>query len=282
VGTSAATVPSPRQAAARGEPVWALWRRRRLIAQFVRREVQSRHRGSMFGLIWSFLTPLLLLAIYTFVFGVVFQARWPGVRAGSLGEFALVVFCGLVVLNLFGECVSRAPGLVVGSPTYVKRVVFPLEILPVVSVGSALVTTAASLAVLLAVRLAMERTLPWTVVLAPVVLVPLVLLTLGVAWFLASLGVFVRDIHYLVMLLLQVLVFVTPVFYPLEAVPEGFRAVLSINPLHPVVDDLRRVVLWGRLPEWPRFAVSLVVGGATALLGHAWFMRTRRAFADVI
>jgi lipopolysaccharide transport system permease protein len=266
VGTSAATVPSPRQAAARGEPVWALWRRRRLIAQFVRREVQSRHRGSMFGLIWSFLTPLLLLAIYTFVFGVVFQARWPGVRAGSLGEFALVVFCGLVV----------------GSPTYVKRVVFPLEILPVVSVGSALVTTAASLAVLLAVRLAMERTLPWTVVLAPVVLVPLVLLTLGVAWFLASLGVFVRDIHYLVMLLLQVLVFVTPVFYPLEAVPEGFRAVLSINPLHPVVDDLRRVVLWGRLPEWPRFAVSLVVGGATALLGHAWFMRTRRAFADVI
>ena len=282
MSASAATAPSPRQAAAPGEPVWALWRRRRLIAQFVRREVTSRYRGSMFGLIWSFLTPLLLLAIYTFVFGVVFQARWPGLRAGSLGEFALVVFCGLVVLNLFGECVSRAPGLVVGSPTYVKRVVFPLEILPVVTVGSALVTTGASLAVLLAVRLVMERTLPWTVVLAPVVLVPLVLLTLGVAWFLASLGVFVRDIHYLVVLLLQVLVFVTPVFYPLDAVPEGFRAVLSINPLHPVVDDLRRVVLWGRLPDWPRFAVSLVVGGAAALLGHAWFMRTRRAFADVI
>ena len=282
MSASAATAPSPRQAAAPGEPVWALWRRRRLIAQFVRREVASRYRGSMFGLIWSFLTPLLLLAIYTFVFGVVFQARWPGLRAGSLGEFALVVFCGLVVLNLFGECVSRAPGLVVGSPTYVKRVVFPLEILPVVTVGSALVTTGASLAVLLAVRLAMERTLPWTVVLAPVVLVPLILLTLGVAWFLASLGVFVRDIHYLVVLLLQVLVFVTPVFYPLEAVPEGFRSVLSINPLHPVVDDLRRVVLWGRLPEWPRFAVSLVVGAAAALLGHAWFMRTRRAFADVI
>ena len=282
MSASAAAAPSPRQAAARGEPVWALWRRRRLIAQFVRREVQSRHRGSMFGLIWSFLTPLLLLAIYTFVFGVVFQARWPGLRAGSLGEFALVVFCGLVVLNLFGECVSRAPGLVVGSATYVKRVVFPLEILPVVTVGSALVTTGASLAVLLVVRLAMERTLPWTVALAPVVLVPLVLLTLGVAWFLASLGVFVRDIHYLVVLLLQVLVFVTPVFYPLEAVPEGFRAVLSINPLHPVVDDLRRVVLWGRLPDWPRFAVSLVVGGVAAVLGHAWFMRTRRAFADVI
>jgi lipopolysaccharide transport system permease protein len=282
VETSAATPPSARPAAADGEPVWALWRRRQLIAQFVRREVQSRYRGSAFGLVWSFLTPLLLLAVYTFVFGVVFEARWPGPRPGSLGQFALVVFCGLVVLNLFAECVSRAPGLVLGSPTFVKRVVFPLEILPVVTVGTALVTTAASLAVLLAVRLAVEGSLPWTVALVPLVLVPVVLLTLGATWFLASLGVFVRDINYLVALLLQMLVFVTPVFYPLEAVPEQFRAVLSVNPLQPAVDDLRRVVLWGRPPVWPRLALSLAVGALAAALGHAWFMRTRRAFADVI
>ncbi len=277
-----AAPPPPRAAAGPAQPLRGLWRHRRLIGQFVRREVQSRHRGSVFGLLWSFLTPLLLLAIYTFVFGVVFRARWPEAGAGHLGDFALVVFCGLIVLNFFAECISRAPGLVVGSPTYVKRVVFPLEILPVVSLGSALVTAGASLAVLLAVRLAAERALPWTVLLAPVVLVPLVLLTLGVAWFLASLGVFVRDINYFVVLLLQALVFMTPIFYPLEAVPEPLRAVLGLNPLHPVVDDLRRVVLWGKLPDWPRLALSCAAGGAMMVLGHAWFMKTRRAFADII
>jgi lipopolysaccharide transport system permease protein len=152
----------------------------------------------------------------------------------------------------------------------------------VVTLGSALVTAGASLAVLLAVRLAVEGTLPPTVLLAPLVLAPVVLLTLGAAWLLASLGVFVRDINYLVVLLVQVLVFITPVFYPLEAVPEGLRPVLALNPLHPVVDDLRRVVLWGRLPDGPRLALSFAVGGAAAVLGHAWFIRTRRAFADVI
>jgi lipopolysaccharide transport system permease protein len=281
--TSATTaVPLPRAATPPPPTLRELWRHRRLIGQFVRREVQSRYRGSLFGLLWSFLTPLLLLAIYTFVFGVVFRARWPEAGTGGLGDFALVVFCGLIVVNLFAECVSRAPGLVVGSPTYVKRVVFPLEILPVVSLGSALVTAGASLAVLLVVRLAAERALPWTVLLAPVVLVPVVLLTLGVAWFLASLGVFVRDISYLVVLLLQALVFITPIFYPLEAVPEGLRGVLGLNPLYPVVDDLRRVVLWGKLPDWPRLAFSGAAGAAAMVLGHAWFMKTRRAFADII
>jgi len=245
--------------------------------------VLARYRGSFFGLLWSFLTPLLLLGIYTFVFGVVFGARWPqGVSPGGLGDFALVVFCGLIVLNLFAECVSRAPGLVVGSATYVKRVVFPVEILPVVALGSAVVSATASLAVLLVVRFALQGTLPWTVLLAPVVVVPLLLLTLGVAWLLASLGVFLRDINYLVVLLLQVLIFMTAVFYPLEAVPARLRPVLALNPLHPVVDDLRRVVLWGQPPDWPRLGVSLVVGGAMALLGHAWFMKTRRGFADVL
>jgi lipopolysaccharide transport system permease protein len=282
VDTAAAAVPPSRPALARGEPVWALWRHRRLIGQFVRREVQSRYRGSLLGLFWSFLTPLLLLAIYTFVFGVVFQARWPEHGGGSLAEFAVVAFSGLILLNLFAECVSRAPGLVVGSATFVKRVVFPLEILPVVSLGSALVTAGASLAVLLGVRLAMEAALPWTVVLVPVVVVPLVLLTLGVAWLLASLGVFMRDIHYVVVLLLQALVFVTPIFYPLEAVPESLRGLLALNPLYPVVDDFRRVVLWGRLPDWPRWMLSTGFGVLAAWLGHRFFLKTRRAFADII
>ena len=263
-------------------PVRDLWPHRRLILQFVAREVRARYRGSTIGLFWSFLHPVLLLAIYTFVFGTVFRVRWPQFTSGGLGEFALVLFCGLLVLNLFAECVSRAPGLVLGQPSYVKKVVFPLDVLPVVATGAALFNAAVSLLVLALASLVVTGGLPWTLPLAPLVLLPIVLLTLGLGWMLASLGVFLRDLPHLVGLALQVLTFLTPIFYPVEALPEWARPVIAANPLTPAVDDLRRVVLWGRLPDWPRFALSLLAAAAVAAAGHAWFKRTRRAFADVV
>ena len=137
-----------------GRPVW---RHHGLIGQFVRREVQSRYRGSVLGLLWSVLNPLLLLGVYTFVFGSIFRARWPLANSGRLSDIALVIFCGLLVLNLFTECVSRAPGLIVGQPSYVKKIVFPLEILPVVALGSALFNAAIALGVVIAANLALER-----------------------------------------------------------------------------------------------------------------------------
>jgi lipopolysaccharide transport system permease protein len=259
-----------------------LWQQRNLIVQFVARDVQGRYRGSVLGLFWSFLSPLLLLTVYTFVFGVVFKARWGASRPGNLGDFALVLFCGLVPYNLFSECTNRASTLVVAVPNYVRKVVFPLEVLPVSVVGSALFHALVSLSALLAASLLVRGTVPLTLPLLPVIVLPLVLLALGVTWFLASLGVFVRDVQYVIALGLQILLFLTPIFYPVEVVPAGLRPFLQCNPLAPVVENFRRVVLWGQPPEWLALASWSLVCGAVMLLGYGWFMKTKRAFADVL
>jgi lipopolysaccharide transport system permease protein len=259
-----------------------LWRHRDLIRQFTRREVEGRYKGSFLGLFWSFVNPLVLLLIYTFVFGVVFKARWPNARTDNLGEFAITLFCGLITFTVFSECVGRAPALVVGVPNYVKKVVFPLEILPVSTLGAALFHAGVSLAILLAANLLMSGTLPWTLVFVPLVALPLICLSLGLTWFLSSLGVFIRDIGYTVALIVQALFFLTPIFYAVENIPEPYRTIIGLNPLTPIVESARRVILWGLPPLWDSLAIALVADGAIMLLGYAWFMKTKKAFADVI
>jgi lipopolysaccharide transport system permease protein len=259
-----------------------LWRHGDLITQFTRREVEGRYRGSFLGVLWSFVHPLVLLMTYTFVFGMVFRARWPQGERGNLAEFSLVLFCGLITYNLFSECVTRAPGLVVANPSYVRKVVFPLEILPVTVVGSAVFHGLVSLSALLLYQLVLTRHLQPTVLLLPAVVVPLVLLSLGVSWFLSSLGVYVRDVGYLVTLLLQVLLFATPVFYPIDYIGPRLRVLLELNPLAFVVENVRRVVLWGRAPDWAGLGLWSLVCAVVMVLGYAWFMKTKRGFADVL
>jgi lipopolysaccharide transport system permease protein len=260
-----------------------LWGHRNLILQFTVREVEGRYKASSLGLIWSFLHPLLLLLIYTFVFGVVFQARWPHLqRTGDLAEFALVLFCGLIPFNLLAECLSRASSLVVAVPNYVRRVPFPLEVLPISAVGSAAFHGAVSLSVLVVMRLVTQGAIAPTLVLLPLVVMPLLFLCLGLTWFIASLVVFIRDLGYVVPLALQVLLFATPIFYPLDAVPERFQPMLRGNPLALIVEDFRRVVLWDLPPDWDRLRGSTLVGATVMLLGYAWFMKTKRGFADVL
>lgn len=259
-----------------------LWQHRELIAQFTVREVEGRYRGSLLGVLWSFASPMLMLAIYTFVFGLVFRSRWQSAHAESLGEFALVAFSGLIAFNLFSECVSRAAGLIVAVPNYVKKVVFPLEILPVSTLGSALFHALVSLTVLFCAMLVTGVHFSPTLLLLPAVALPLVLLTLGLTWFLAGFGVFVRDIQHLVALVLQILFFSTPIFYALEMVPEPFRKVVTVNPLTPVVENFRRVILWGLPPRWLELVAWTLAGAIVLILGYAWFMRTKKAFADVI
>jgi lipopolysaccharide transport system permease protein len=263
--------------------VRSLWGHGNLILQFTVREVQGRYKASSLGLLWSFLHPLLLLLIYTFVFGVVFQARWPHLqRTGDLAEFALVLFCGLIPFNLLAECVSRASSLVITVPSYVRKIPFPLEILPVSAVGSACFHAAVSLGALVAMRLVTQGAIAPTLVLVPLVLLPLLFLCLGLTWFVASLVVFLRDVGHVVPLALQVLLFATPIFYPLDAVPERFQPMLRCNPLALIVEDFRRVVLWDLPPDWGRLAGSAFVGAVVMLLGYAWFMKTKRGFADVL
>src|SRR4029453_17447983 len=183
-----------------------------------------------------------------------------------------VLFCGMVVLTVFGECLTRAPGLMVNATNYVKRVVFPLEILPVASLGAALVHGLVSLLVVVAAHVVVSRQVHWTLVLVPLVAAPLMFLILGLTWFTASLGVFFRDLGQLMGLLVQGLMFLTPVFYPLEAVPEHLPPLLRLNPLTPIVDGLRRVVLWGLAPHWGPLAAWTAIDAVIMLAGYAWFM----------
>jgi lipopolysaccharide transport system permease protein len=258
-----------------------LWKNSELIKQFVKREVIGRYRGSYLGIFWSFLTPLFMLAVYTFVFSVVFESRW-GTGSGSKLEFALVLFCGLTTFNIFAETVNRAPGLIVGNVNYVKKVIFPLEILPVVALGSAMVQALISLSLLLVALVFFMGVINWTIILIPLVLLPLILLSLGLGWFFASLGAYLRDVGHLIGIAVQVLMFMTPIFYSITSIPENLRWVFYLNPINNVVEDMRRVVIWGQLPNWQWLVLGTVIGGIVAVLGYAWFEKTRGGFADVL
>jgi lipopolysaccharide transport system permease protein len=263
----------------------SLWRNRRLIVQMTQREIVGRYKGSVLGLAWSFLNPLLMLTVYTFVFSVVFKSRWGAPVPGadeSRTQFAVILFVGLIVHGLFAEVTNRAPQLIVGNPNYVKKVVFPLEILPVVSLGAALFHSLVSLLVLLVVFAAVHGYLPWTAALAPLVLFPLVVLILGIAWILASLGTYLRDIGQTVGILTSLMMFLSPVFYPVSALPESLRPFFLANPLTFVIEQARDVLIWGRIPYWPGLAAYSLIALLVAALGFAGFQKTRKGFADVL
>ena len=271
-------------ATASASPVGAvrsLWTNRQLIARMGQREIIGRYKGSAMGLAWSFITPLFMLAIYTFVFSVVFQARW-GTSEESKTQFAVVLFAGLIVHTLFSDVINRAPQLVLGNVNYVKKVVFPLEILPVVQLLSATFHALVSVAVLIAAQLVFQGSLPITALLLPVVLLPFLLLTLGLAWWLASLGVFVRDVGQTISLVTSVMLFMSPVFFPVQSLPPALQPWMHLNPLTFVIEQVREVVVWGRLPDWQGLAVYSLASIATAWLGFAWFQKTRKGFADVL
>ena len=261
--------------------VRSLWTNRQLIARMGQREIIGRYKGSAMGLAWSFITPLFMLAIYTFVFSVVFQARW-GTSEESKTQFAVVLFAGLIVHTLFSDVINRAPQLVLGNVNYVKKVVFPLEILPVVQLLSATFHALVSVVVLIAAQLVFQGSLPITALLLPVVLLPFLLLTLGLAWCLASLGVFVRDVGQTINLITSVMLFMSPVFFPVQSLPPALQPWMHLNPLTFVIEQVREVVVWGRLPDWQGLAVYSLASIATAWLGFAWFQKTRKGFADVL
>lgn len=263
------------------EMVGSLWRNRALIRNLVHREVVGRYKGSMLGIVWSLATPIFMLAVYTFVFSVVFKARWSG-GSDSKTEFALLLFAGLLVFSLFAECVSRAPGLVLANVNYVKKVVFPLEVLPWVTLGSALFHFCVSLAVWLVAYAVLFGMPHWTVLLLPVVIAPFALFVIGLSWALASLGVYLRDVGQLIGVVVQMLMFLTPIFYPASALPPDFQAVMLFNPLTPPIEMIREVMYWGRLPSLETWLIGAALALVTSTLGFAWFQKTRKGFADVL
>lgn len=264
------------------EMVASLWRNRQLIRNLVQREVLGRYKGSVLGIFWSLATPIFMLAVYTFVFSVVFKARWGTGGSDSKSEFALVLFAGLMVFNLFSECISRAPTVVLANVNYVKKVVFPLEVLPWVSMGGALFHFAVSLGVWLVAYTMLIGWPHWQFLLLPLVLAPLVLFVMGLSWALASLGVFLRDVGQMIGLAITVLMFLTPIFYPASALPVAYQPLMYLNPLTPPIEMVRGLLYWGQLPELTMVLFYYIGSAAIALFGFAWFQKTRKGFADVL
>jgi lipopolysaccharide transport system permease protein len=264
--------------------LWSInWRHRHMILQMVRREVAGRYRGSMFGLAWSVAQPLMMLTVYTFAFNIVFKSRWNGTTSnGDEINFAVAMFIGFIVYTLFSECVNRAPSLVLGHANYVKKVVFPLEILATVTIGTALFSAGVGLSLWVGLMLVFHQAIPVTILLLPIVLLPLVFMTAGLVWFLSSLGVFLRDLGQVVSLATLCLLFLSPIFYPASAIPDPFRAWIEINPLTGVIEEARKVAIAGQLPDWGLLGLQSLAAAIVAQLGFIWFTRTRWGFADVL
>ena len=260
---------------------WPLARNAHIITQLIQREILGRYRGSVLGMLWSLITPLLMLAIYTFVFGTIFKTRWSE-SGTATSEFAILLFVGLIVFQLFAEVVNRAPGLVLANVNYVKKVVFPLEILPLVALGSALFHAAVSFVILLVFMLFAADGIPFTVLWLPIVIAPFVILVLGLAWFLASIGVYVRDISQILGTLVTALMFLSPIFFPSSALPEWIRPYLALNPLTFPIEQIRAVLIWGRMPDLIGLGIYMASAVVVAALGYIWFQKTRKGFADVI
>jgi lipopolysaccharide transport system permease protein len=264
-----------------GEIAVSAWHHKNLIKELIKRDVNGRYRGASLGLVWSVLNPLFLLGIYTFVFSVVFKARWSQASDSKI-EFALVLFAGLIVFGVFSECVSRAPGLILANANYVKKVVFPLEILPLVALGSAIFHATISLGVWLGAYIIFYGWPHLTILWLPVVLLPLTLYTLGFSWLLASLGVYLRDLSQFIGTLMTALIFISPIFYPASALPEPYRSAMYANPLTSAIEQARTVMYWGKNPDAWEFLINLSLGATIAFLGFAWFQKTRKGFADVV
>lgn len=256
-------------------------RYRELLVEFTRVEFASRYQGTQLGVLWGVVSPLLTLAVYTFVFTVVFKPTWAGAGDGFL-DYALILFTGIVCFEVFSGCVTRAPRLVSENAAFVKKVVFPLEILPVAILFSVVLESLMSLGLVAVGGLIAHGPPSPAILLAPLGYPPLIMLTLGLAWGLSVVGVFLRDVGNVVGVLTQLYFFATPILYPLSAVPEPYRTFLGLNPMHAVIDHFRRTILFGQTPDWPALGLATAVSALVMLAGYAFFMTAKRLFADVV
>ena len=262
-------------------PYRPLVRHFELITQLARRDVVSRYRGSFVGLFWSFINPLLMLLIYTFVFGVIFKARWNTQTTGHFA-FALILFAGLNVSTLFSECANRAATLIIENTNFVKKVVFPLEILSWSVLGAAMFHLMISTIALLTISVFVNGGIPWTGVFFPVVIASFLPFVAGTIWLVGSLGVFLRDIKQLISIVTTALMFLAPILYPVTMLPERFRPWLYLNPLTEIAIASQDVLIWGRAPNWAHLGLYSLFSCAFAWCAFAWFEKTRKGFADVL
>lgn len=253
-----------------------------LLYQLIKREIKQKFQGSWLGLSWAVLTPIAMLAVYTFVFRSVLKAKWPGSANDSDAEFALQLFSGLLVFTLFSEIIGRAPTLISEQPNMVKKVIFPLPIIPWVSVCASSFFALLSLLVLIAASWATRGELSIHLMALPLIAIAFTPVLLGLSWLLSSLGVYLRDLGHIVGLILTPLMFLSPIFYPITALPELVQELMIWNPLALIIDSVRLVVLHAEWPNFLALGVYLLVSSTIAAIGAACFHKTRKGFADVL
>lgn len=262
-------------------PFSAWSRHRSLTIELTRRDILGRYRGASFGLLWSLISPFLMLGVYTVAFGYILKARWPG-TTGNTADFAMLLFLGLLTHGFFAECLTRAPTLITSNANLVKKIVFPLDVLPWTVVLSALFHTFTNVIVFVLINLFLRGEFHPEIVLLPLVLVPLLLLALGMVWLLASLSVFLRDITQITGVVATAMLFLSSAIIPVETLPERYQLIFALNPLTFIIDQVREVAFWGRLPDWSGLGLYAMGGLSFAYAGYAVFQKTRRGFADVL
>lgn len=260
----------------------SIWKHRSLIWQLIKRDVSAKYRGLSLGMAWVILQPLLMLVLYTFVFSTVFKARWNIPGADSTLSFGLVLWIGLTTFNVFSEGLTRAPNLITSHANYVKKVVFPLELLPVVALGTALFGWIVNTTILIIALVGSGTALQLGILQIPLLLVPLALLTLGLMWFLAAMGVYLRDTAQTIGLIVTALMFMSPVFYPVSSVPEAYRVLLQLNPVSFYIEQARLVTFDSMPLDYAGLAVHAAFSLLVAAGGFAVFQRVRKGFADVL
>ena len=261
--------------------ITALLEHRLLITQFVKRSVLERYRGSFLGVFWSLITPLLMLGVYSFVFTIVFKARW-GVETGAKGEFAIILFSGLILHSFFTDILNRAPTIIVENINFVKKVIFPLEVFAPIISFTALFQLLISSIVLVAGIYFVYGAIPVTILYAPIIILPLFVLAIGLAWMLAAIGVYIRDIAQFMGIISTLLLFLSTIFYPASILPPIMQKIIYLNPLSFIVEQLRAVVITGGAPDWYWLGVYSSVSAVIFVLGYVLFQKMRKGFADVI
>jgi lipopolysaccharide transport system permease protein len=260
----------------------ALQRNQTLFWRLTFREIAGRYRGSLLGWLWTLLNPLLMLAVYTFVFSAIFKARWPDLQEMGPAGFAINLFAGLIVFNLVAEVLSKAPTLILGQPSYVTKVIFPLELLSSVTVAAATIHAFTSLAVLAAFRLMASGSIPLSMLYLPLVWAPLLLGCLSACWLLSALGVYLRDTNQIVSVVLSILMFMSAIFYPISALPTQWQPVLSLNPIVPIIEQTRVVLIAGHAPSADFLIIGTLLAAMSCELSFRLFEKARRGFADVL
>lgn len=252
-----------------------------LLKKLTQQEIEAKYKGSVLGILWSIFVPLLMLVIYTFVFSEIFSAKWS-VDTTNKFEFAMILFCGLASFNMISEVMNRSTNLIIGNTNYVKKVIFPLELLPISVVFAAVFNCIISYLVLIVANAVLNSTISRTVLQSIPAIIPLIVLALGITYTLSALAVYLKDLASVIGIILMLLMYSSPVFFSLEAVPSKFQIICVMNPMTYIIENMRNVILYGENLNISFYIISLTVSMVTLLIGYIIFNRAKEGFADVL